>query len=164
MSGVTMEWLALRLRSVLVDGVAKRRPPDFIIGDDPADPYLRRWWVIPRNRWFNIYLHQFLKNDDDRALHDHPWVSLSIAIDGHMIEVYRHRSGVDAYRQVARGAIIFRRPRFAHRMLVKNPAWTLFITGPVVREWGFLCPGGWTHWRQFTSPANKGGIGRGCGE
>jgi len=35
------------------------RKPDFVIGRAGA-PYLERWWVIPRNRWFNIYLHHFL--------------------------------------------------------------------------------------------------------
>ena len=43
------------------------RDPDFVIGR-PGKPYLLRWWVIQRNRWFNIYLHQILENDDDRAL------------------------------------------------------------------------------------------------
>ena len=28
--------------------------------------------------------------------------------------------------------------------------WSLFITGPVIREWGFHCPNGWRHWKQFT--------------
>ncbi|WP_287865143.1 hypothetical protein [Achromobacter sp.] len=50
---------------------AWRRPPDFVIGD-AADPYLRRGWIISRNPVFNLYLHQFLRSDDDRALHDHP--------------------------------------------------------------------------------------------
>ena len=37
--------------------------------------YLSRWHIIPRNRYFNIYLHKFVGSDDDRALHDHPWRS-----------------------------------------------------------------------------------------
>src|SRR5690606_32105599 len=37
--------------------VPTRRGPDVIIGG-AHDPYLKRWWVIPRNRFFNIYLHQ----------------------------------------------------------------------------------------------------------
>lgn len=46
--------------------IAQSRNPDFIIGG--ADPYMLRWWVIPRNKVFNIYLHRFLRSDDDRAL------------------------------------------------------------------------------------------------
>ena len=55
-----------------------RRPADFVIGGAER-PYLRRWWVIPRNRLFNVYLHQFLRSDDDRALHDHPWLTAAAA-------------------------------------------------------------------------------------
>lgn len=55
------------------------RKPDFVIGD-LSNPYLLRWWVIPRNRFFNVYLHKFLRDDDDRALHDHPWWSMSIIL------------------------------------------------------------------------------------
>jgi hypothetical protein len=57
------------------------RPPDFSIGPK-GDRYMLRWWVIPRNRWFNIYLHRFLHDDEDRALHDHPWVSCSYILWG----------------------------------------------------------------------------------
>lgn len=49
-------------------------------------PYLTRWRVLPRNKWFNIYLHRFIHGDDDRALHDHPWHSASLILDGRYIE------------------------------------------------------------------------------
>ena len=52
--------------------IATKRHPDFIVGGKD-NPYLLRWFVIPRNPVFNIYLHRFLRSDDDRALHDHPW-------------------------------------------------------------------------------------------
>ena len=64
-----------------------RRPPDFIIGE-PANPYLIRWWVIPRNRWFNIYLHEIRRSDDDRALHDHPWLNCSILLHGGYFSIH----------------------------------------------------------------------------
>lgn len=64
-----------------------KRPPDFIVGN-ADNPYLLRWWVIPRNPWFNIYLHKFLRDDDDRALHDHPWASCSIILNHGYIEWY----------------------------------------------------------------------------
>lgn len=62
------------------------RYPDMVIGE-AIDPYLLRWWIIPRNRFFNIYLHKFMRSDDDRALHDHPWAwNLSLIIKGSYIE------------------------------------------------------------------------------
>lgn len=36
------------LAAWLIRRIAERRPPDFIIGR-VDDPYLLRWWVIPRN-------------------------------------------------------------------------------------------------------------------
>ncbi len=134
------------------------RKPDFIIGN-PDDPYLRRWWVIPRNRWFNIYLHHFRHSDDDRAMHDHPWWNVSILLKGRYLE-HTPEGSFDR----GRGSVVFRRPAALHRIELKagETCWTLFITGPRVREWGFACPQGWRHWKEFTSPRNKGEIGRGC--
>lgn len=62
-------------------------PPSKVItlggidGGPPRD-YLKRWHLLPRNRWFNIYLHHFVHGDDDRALHDHPWASASLLLEG----------------------------------------------------------------------------------
>lgn len=162
MSNVVTRWLARHLRRVLVAGVAQSRQPDFIIGTDKTDPYMRRWWIIPRNKVFNVYLHEFLKDDDDRALHDHPWLSLSLALSGYMVEKYMDK-GVERQRYVMAGDVIARSGTFSHRMLVVTPSWTLFITGPVYREWGFHCPTiGWRHWKEFTAPGDRGGIGKGC--
>lgn len=142
-----------------------RRAPDFVVGD-PAEPYLRRWWLIPRNKIFNVYLHAFDRNDEDRALHDHPWSSVSLALSPAkpLREIYQIDNEI--HRRVVRfGDVVVRGSRFAHRMIVPHPGTlTLFVTGPVVREWGFLCPRGWVHWRDFTAAGAKGQIGRGCGE
>jgi hypothetical protein len=138
---------------------AARRKPDFIIGDS----YLLRWWIIPRNRWFNIYLHQIRHSDDDRALHDHPWWNVSIILSGQYDEITPR--GKFSRRT---GSIIFRRATASHRLIVPvvnggiTYVWTLFITGPVIRQWGFHCPKGWVHWKLFTNPDDKGQVGRGC--
>lgn len=154
--------LARLLKRKLVDGVAARRPPDFIIGDNKADPYLRRWWVIPRNSIFNIYLHNFLKDDDDRALHDHPFGSISLALSGYMVEKYLD-GGIERERYVLAGDIIPRGGRFTHRMIVLVPSWTLFVTGPRYREWGFWCENKrFVPWQQFVAKDDKGSVGRGC--
>ena len=163
MGTMATRWLARRLKHALVHGTAARRPPDFVIGDRDA-PYMLRWWILPRNRAFNIYLHQFLRDDDDRALHDHPFWSVSLALDGDLTEVYL-KGGAERVRAVSVGDAIVRSGKFAHRMLVPRPSWTLFVTGPVYRQWGFLCPDiGWRHWKVFTAPGAKGQVGRGCGE
>lgn len=141
------------------------RPPDFIIGE-LDDAYLRRWWVIPRNRWFNVYLHHFIRSDDDRALHDHPWVNLSVLLTGS----YREHTPTGTYlrrpwRPWAFWRLPMRSATAAHRveLIGGRQVWTLFLTGPKVREWGFHCPQGWRHWTEFainTPGGNK--AGKGC--
>lgn len=136
------------------------REPDFIvINEKTGQPYLKRWWLIPRNVLFNIYLHKFEGSDDDRALHDHPWYSISFLLKGEMLE--HLFSGA---RTVPRFWPVFRSAKHAHRLeLVQGPVWTLFITGPRLREWGFYCRRGWVHWKTFTQQKSAG-RSRGCGD
>jgi hypothetical protein len=139
--------------------LAASRPPDFVIGDH----YLERWWVIPRNRFFNIYLHRFWRSDEDRALHDHPWFNLSYLLKGEYIEHRILAGGVHQAKRHVAGNIRFRSPWTAHRIEVGNvPVWSLFITGPVIREWGFHCAAGWRGWKMFVDQRDSGKIGRGC--
>jgi len=140
------------------------RQPDIEIGGH-ADPYLRRWYVIPRNRWANVYLHQFCRSDDDRALHDHPWFNISIILRGRYFE--HMQDGTVLLRKA--GRIVCRPSIAAHRIELlldqdfsERRVWTLFITGPKVRDWGFWCPQGWRHWEDFTKPGDSTLIGRGC--
>lgn len=147
---------------LLLKLITPKRPPDQIIGH-VSDPYLKRWWIIPRNPWFNVYLHCFLRSDDDRALHDHPWDSVSWMLDGQYIEIIG-----DKYFLREPGEVYGRKATTAHRIELthyqKPGVWTLFFTGPWKRHWGFHCPKGWVHWRDFTHPDDSGLVGRGCGE
>jgi hypothetical protein len=141
-----------------------RRAPDVVIGQ-ADNPYLHRWWVIPRNRFFNIYLHRFMRSDDDRALHDHPWTNLSILLRGRYVEHTIDAGGINVRTERRAGDWKLRLfGSFAHRLeLIDGECWTIFITGPWYREWGFHCPtAGWIHWKRFTAPENPGAIGKGC--
>lgn len=159
----------------LITRVAGQRPPNFVVGaDDPAGAYLRRWYLIPRNRFFNVYLHNFLRSDDDRALHDHPWHWASLLLLGSYIEHTIAAGGIHRATHRAVGSIKLAGPRTAHRVaLVESlitqqpfPCWTLFITGPRVRDWGFHCAlQGWIPWQRFTragTDGKPGEIGPGC--
>lgn len=137
---------------------------DFVIRPTNGAAYMRRWWIVPRNRFLNVYLHHVLRSDDDRALHDHPWPSVSLMLFGQLGEVYRTARG-DAYRTITERAVIWRGARFAHRLVLPEHspgAITIFITGPRIRSWGFHCPKGWRHWKDFTAPGDSSQIGRGC--
>lgn len=130
--------------------------PDFVIGD-PA--YLRRWWIIPRNEWQNVYLHHILRDDDDRALHDHPWPNTSLLLIGSYREITP--DGVFIREP---GALVSRPAAAAHRLelIDGEPCVSLFFTGQKVRDWGFHCPKGWVPWQQFTAGDNGELVGRGC--
>jgi hypothetical protein len=157
------------------------RAPDEVIrrsaGGNGRD-YLRRWFVIPHARerektWWlfkrgNVFLHNFNRSDDDSALHDHPWINISILLRGSYLE--HTPKGVFLRKP---GQIVFRKATAQHRVeLLRDetevgellPVWTLFITGPKIRDWGFVCKRGWIPWWEFCLPANKGEVGAGCGD
>jgi hypothetical protein len=152
-----------RLYVSLYERHAISRRPDFIVGTEDG-PYLHRWWILPRNRWLNVYLHRFLRSDDDRALHDHPWPSLSVIMAGEYVEHTIAAGGVNVRRRYSAGDVIMRRAKSAHRIEIEDhyQAWTLFIAGPAIREWGFHCPNGWRHWREFVDGRDAGKVGSGC--
>ena len=157
------------LRARYSSALPAEAPHGFTIGGAER-PYLRRWFVTPRGEGPACYLHQFLRDDDDRALHDHPWPSLGVILSGGYIE---HTPGGEVLRSV--GDVVLRRPEDRHRVElfrdaagVPVEAWTLFLVGRRVRDWGFWCPGEgggerFVHWREFTEGEHGEVIGRGCG-
>jgi hypothetical protein len=144
---------------------ALSRSPDFVIGGKD-DPYLLRWWLIPRNPVFNVYVHMFLRSDEDRATHDHPWANCSILLAGEYTEHTIAAGGVHRREILRSGNWKLRLSgRMAHRIeLHAGPAWTLFITGPKYRTWGFHCITGWVPWHEFVDFRDSGRVGKGCGQ
>lgn len=141
-------------------GVIQTHKPDFVIQDN----YLRRWWIVPRNHFQNLYLHEINVSDDARALHDHPWDNTSFLLDGSYLEITP-----DGEFERKPGDVIHRKATDAHRLVLPDggQALTLFFTGPMIREWGFHCPQGWRHWKDFVElngEANNSQIGRGCAD
>lgn len=62
------------------------------------------------------------------------------------------------------GDVVFRCASTPHRLEIDgNACVTLFLTGPKVRAWGFHCPQGWKHHRDYVANA-KGvsTVGAGC--
>lgn len=108
--------------------------PSKIIG--PVDnPYMFRWNIIKVGKLPRIYVHRFMRSDDDRALHDHPWWFISILLRGSYIE---HTTQGVIYRRAP--SIAYRNITHRHRIeLTDSKPITLFITGPVTRMWGFWC-------------------------
>ena len=139
--------------------------PDLVIGDQ-AHPYMLRWHLFRWRHFPRIYIHKFLRSDDDRAPHDHPWWFVSILLWGSYVE-HRWIDGVRQVRRRTAPSIAFRPISTRHRVELTEewydmnsryglrPAWTLIVTGRDVRGWGFWCP------REQFVPASKF---QGCGE
>ena len=128
-----------------------RRPPDEVIGGI-ENPYMLRWCVLPKNRWFNFYIHLMLRSDDDRAYHDHPWPSLSFMMQGWYWEDFPDLPS----KRYSAGDAIFREAKHAHMLRMYEPVVTWFFTGPRVRDWGFiLFDGSWMPWREFEERNEK---------
>ena len=122
--------------------------------------YLTRWHIIPRNPYFNIYLHKFT-GDDQRLPHCHPWANLSVLLKGkvreryisddyaHVPDKYKHMAFCQSVRLLAPGNVVYRPATFTHRLeVVDGPVWTLFLTLRRYRPWGFYGPKGFVHWRE----------------
>lgn len=136
-----------RVAEWLISRVANKRMPDFVVGaDNPSGAYLNRWYLTPWTRTRdrlrdrvkaeptlankimarligllpNLYLYQFLHDDDDRALHDHPSWAVSYILRGAYIEHTIAAGGIHhrtAYRTAYRtGSLRFLGTRFAHRI------------------------------------------------
>ena len=130
------------------------RKPDVIIGTR-ENPYMERWHIIPRNPWFNIYLHKISRSDDDRALHDHRADNLSIILKGKYKEILasKFETGWDLtfpQEKIRKPvSIVFRKAEQPHRLILESdpslntypqkekPVWTLWIKFGDRRDWGF---------------------------
>lgn len=180
-------WL---LRKLLRDWhrTNQRRPDVRIPGDHTLPSYMLRWWRIPRNRFLNVYYHHVLRSDDDRALHDHPWFNFSIVLEGgyyeHTVEgrqwypagsvrfrgsgKFAHRLELEQAKPIAQSVAVgsgeyidtstFGGEYPDGREL---PVKTIFITGPVVRRWGFLHEERWVdayEWDDFCQERGLGGM------
>lgn len=167
-----------------------QRMPDEIIGhkqrwrlgrpSGPVErPFLLRWFIGgEKHAWGgNAYLHQFIRDDEDRALHDHPWANVSILLGGQYIEHTIKPGGIHWRELFKAGDIKFRSATAAHRVELthgniggdhmngtpylapyipswvtygtKDPSWSLFLTGPKRRLWGFHCVTGWRDHKAF---------------
>jgi hypothetical protein len=95
----------------------------------PECPYVHRWCI---NFWlFSIRIHHFLRSDDNRALHDHPFWFITLILKGCYDDISDKRTIT-----LKCGNIAFRRA--IHRHTVKTSGvWTLLITGREKRVWGF---------------------------
>lgn len=175
---------------------ATARKPHFVIGGRDH-PYLLRWWLTPWSRCYRdlppgqkktlwqefvtrlpgLYVHCFLRSDEDRALHCHPWAwNASWLLQGEYIEHTIRAGGIHVRTHRKAGDFAWRWGPAPHRvelltereegagwaMDVPIACWTLFFTGWRYRDWGFHCEKGFVPWQRFTAADDPGAVGKGC--
>jgi hypothetical protein len=144
--------------------VMENRPADFTAGEN----YLERWRLANYGSMPNAYIHRFRSDDEDGALHDHPYDNVSVILKGSYLEHFHtipfsvgNDGKYTTYSVLRReGGIIKRSADVAHRLSMINnePVVTMFFTGTRYREWGFHCVSGWVHYNQFLT--DNGGKDR----
>jgi hypothetical protein len=114
--------------------------------------YLERYTLADLPNGGHVYLHRFLRSDEDRELHSHPWYATATILFGSYREERRAFSrNVVAYT-FEPGDVNTIEPGTFHRIDLLTPVvWTLFSVGPKVGSWSF-----WnretdatTPWREF---------------
>lgn len=144
-----MNWLDRKINDFICR--VRDNPKIMKVAVGPADdPTYHRWFVIPRNPFFNIYLHRF-RHSDAEDLHDHRMANISIILQGSYCEQRFVRKPVvgkplpdTRIIPVFRLRPFFRRAATPHRVVLTgdivgmpSPVWSLFIGFPHVRNWGF---------------------------
>lgn len=95
-------------------------------------PYAYRW--VLNLGIISFRIHHFIRSDDSRYLHSHPWWFLTFVLKGSYVDV--SSEGRD---QLTKGSIRFRKAKHLHYVEVpKDGVWTFLITGPPKNKWGFL--------------------------
>lgn len=107
-----------------------------------------------------VRIHEVITSDDSRAFHDHPWTFLSIGLVGTYVEETPF-VGIDGavpppgapdnwHRTLRAPFINVKRATDLHVLAVPGRSvWTLFLSRPKTRSWGFAGPFGWLPWRSF---------------
>jgi len=129
----------------IIERIAARLPRKVIGGEcfKERGPLMIRYLLL-RTPLFSVYLHNFLRSDNDRHCHDHPWSFLSLILTGSYVE--HTLTATKLYRA---GAIRYRPAEWLHWVEVARPMWTLIVVSRKRREWGFLTERGWLPWERY---------------
>jgi len=158
-------------RAYLSIGVNDRRPAR--IGFESSTivhhgrPYLLR---LIAYFWMTLRLHRFVRGDDDRAPHDHPWWFITFPFTSYIERYWIQEEGwvedspihghhellwAPHTRVVKAWRFHFRHRKFRHYVVGRadgksKPFWTFVITGPSHSGWGFWpTPTTFVPWREW---------------
>lgn len=110
-------------------------------------PMMIRYYLSPRIFGVRLVLHKFLRSDNDRAYHDHPWnyISWIVAGEGYWENqpdgsYWRPRWSIQKRSKYHKHWVgIFTKGVFS----IKSPVWTIALLYGKRRDWGFWTDKGW---------------------
>lgn len=160
----------------MIEQIISRLFSGKVIVNCERQPYLHRWYII-RTECVSLFLHKFVRSDEDRALHDHPWDFLVIPIwrgyiehsdrvlperEADWPEGWKRNPDHPSNRRQVRRRVLpllgtrFRRGEYRHRVeLLKDrlgedqPSWSLFFKFRSRRTWGFWPKEGFVAWNKW---------------
>jgi len=97
----------------------------------PYCPYMYRW--VFNFVFFSIRIHHWLRSDDKRAFHNHPWSFVTIVLKGSYKDVTPEGEEILKF-----GSCKFRKAGHNHYVEVGDKGcWSIIFTGPANHKWGF---------------------------
>lgn len=105
-------------------------------------PYVYRWRF--ESPFGSVRVHHWLGRDDDRAMHDHPWSFVTFILRGGYTEMVPSERGDGSVTlKWLKAPSVHYRPADYQHMVFPNEGsvWTVIVTGPRVRHWGFWVKG-----------------------
>ena len=112
-----MSWLSKIVRSLFLVKEIKSKM---------GEVHFRRYRLI-QTKWFAVYIHQILRSDQDRDMHDHPWNFTSVILEGAYREAFSYPPLFDKVyvRDYYSGDVIEHKAEDAHKLtLVSDQVWT----------------------------------------
>jgi hypothetical protein len=129
--------------------------------------HFRRYRLLS-TPWFNIYIHNILKSDEDAHPHDHPWGFIALMFWGSYLEEwlgayedYRYWAGTELRQDVRSiGSLYYHQAKDFHKITLRSPSvWTLvFASGRKRPGWGYQTRQGWIHFKDYRQLKNEGKL------
>lgn len=129
------------------------------------DGYMNRWWLFngyepgshtPKHAWFpiSIRIHHILREDYDRALHDHPWNARTFILKGCYTEEREGSTDLIVRMQGDTARLKFGEYHTI-RHVSTGGVYTLFIVGRMRGMWGFKVDGVKVPYKEYDSNGKR---------
>ena len=113
--------------------------------------HFKRWQII-KTPWFSLYLHNILKEDQDRHQHDHPWnISVLILWGG-----YWEESG-NKLKFCRPGTVVKHKYNEFHKIKeILASTWSLALVSNPKHKWGYNTEQGWIDNKKYRELKRSG--------